>query len=54
MQSEMSPEPTMVKFLKLKLEVVYRGLSIEQARQRFDELKQEPTPEVKKTRKLKK
>jgi hypothetical protein len=54
MQSEMSPDPTIVKFLKLKLEVVYRGLSIEEARQRFDELKKEETPVVKQTRKLKK
>jgi len=50
----MSPEQTMAKFLKLKLEVVYRGLSIEEARQRFDEIKQEPTPIIKQTRKLKK
>ena len=54
MQSAMSQEPTMAKFLKLKLEVVYRGLSIEEARQRFEQLKQEPTPVVKQTRKLKK
>ena len=50
----MSREQTMAKFLRLKLEVVYQGLSIEEARQRFDEIKQEPTPVVKQTRKLKK
>lgn len=50
----MSQEQTMASFLKLKLEVVYRGLSIEEARQRFDEIKQKPTPVVKQTRKLKK
>ena len=54
MQSETFREPTMAKFLKLKLEVVYRGLSIEEARQRFDELKKEPNPVIKQTRKLKK
>jgi hypothetical protein len=54
MPSAMSQVQTMDKFLKLKLEVVYRGLSIEQAHQRFDELKQEPIPVVKQTRKLKK
>ena len=54
MQSATSQTQTMAKFLKLKLEVVYRGLSIEEARQRFDEIKQEPSPVVKQTRKLKK
>jgi len=54
MQSEMSQKPTIDKFLKLKLEVVYRGLSIEEARQSFEKLKEEPMPVVKKSRKLKK
>lgn len=39
----------MDKYLKLKLEMVYRGLPIEQARQSFEALKEEsPTlpPEV--------
>jgi hypothetical protein len=55
MQSEMSPViNNMDKFLKLKLEVVYRGLPIDQARQRFEELKQEGVPIIKPSRKLKK
>ena len=54
MQSETSPKPTIDKFLKLKLEVVYRGLSIEEARQRFEELKKVELAPVKKSRKLKK
>jgi hypothetical protein len=32
----------MDKLLKLKLEILYRDLPIEQARQRFEELKQIP------------
>jgi hypothetical protein len=47
-------EYNMDNFLKLKLEVVYRGLSIEQARQRFNELKEGPKPTIKPKRKLKK
>lgn len=34
----------MDKLLKLKLELAYRDLSIEQARQSFDALKQTPEP----------
>lgn len=52
MQSETSQAQTMDKLLKLKLEVVYRGLPIEQARQEYDMLV--PKPIIKKTRKLKK
>jgi hypothetical protein len=44
----------MDNFLKLKLEVVYRGLPIDQARQRFNELKELPAPVLKPKRKLKK
>ena len=59
MQFEMFPLQSMDKYLKLKLEVVYRGLPIEVARQRFDELKQNvgvPTvaPAEKPRRKLRK
>ena len=44
----------MDNFLKLKLEVVYRGLPIEVARQRFEELKKgEPPVLPQHTRKLK-
>jgi len=32
----------MDRLLKLKLEMVYRGMPIEQVRQRFEELKQAP------------
>ena len=49
----MSQKPTTDKFLKLKLEVVFRGLSIEQARQSFDDLKKEPSPVIKQTLKKK-
>jgi hypothetical protein len=49
----MSQRPTTDKFLKLKLEVVFRGLSIEQARQSFEDLKKEPIPAIKQTRKIK-
>jgi hypothetical protein len=34
----------MDKYLKLKLEIVYRGFPIEQAQQRFKELKEIPVP----------
>jgi len=44
----------MDNFLKLKLEVVYRGMPIDQARQRFNELKEQPVPVLKPKRKLKK
>lgn len=46
----------MDKILKLKLEVVYRGLSIDQARQSFNELKDQSKIEpiiIKPKRKLK-
>lgn len=33
----------MDKYLKLKLEIVYRGFPIEQAQQRFKELKETPS-----------
>jgi hypothetical protein len=36
----------MDKFLKLKLEMVYRGMSVEQARQHFDELKSGEPPKM--------
>lgn len=47
----------MDKFLKLKLEMVYRGTPVEQARQQFEAMKTEPTevlqiPTVKVRRKL--
>jgi hypothetical protein len=42
----------MDKLLKLKLEVVYRGLTIEQARVEYDKII-ENKPTLKKTRKLK-
>ena len=48
----MSHQQTMDKLLKLKLEVVYRGLTIEEARLEYDKLIQDK-PEIKKTRKLK-
>jgi len=35
----MFPQEIMDKFLKLKLEMVYRDLPVEQARQIFDKLK---------------
>jgi hypothetical protein len=44
----------MDKLLKLKLEVVYRGLSIEQARLEYDKIMKDGSPPIKKTRKLKK
>jgi hypothetical protein len=47
----------MDNYLKLKLEVVYRGLPIEQARQRFEEMKQQAIPVLppeKQKRKIKK
>ena len=50
----MSQLPTMDKFLKLKLEIVYRGLAIEKAREEYEKLLKEGIPKVKKTRKLKK
>jgi len=34
----------MDRLLQLKLEMVYRGMPIEQVRQRFDDLKKEPPP----------
>jgi len=48
----------MDRLLKLKLDMVFRGIPIEQARQRFEELKAEPPPptveaKVEKRRKLK-
>ena len=36
----------MDKFLKLKLEMVYRGMPVEQVRQRFDELKAREPPQM--------
>jgi len=36
----------MDKLLQLKLEMVYRGMPIEQVRQRFEELKQAPVTET--------
>lgn len=36
----------MDKYLKLKLEMVYRGMPIEQVRQRFDELKAGEPPQL--------
>ncbi len=57
MPYEMFPLESMDKFLKLKLEMVYRDLPIEQGRQQFEEMKQEPVevlplPLVKVRRKL--
>ena len=52
MQSVTSQQQTMDKLLKLKLEVVYRGLTIEQARVEYDKIV-ENKPILKKTRKLK-
>ena len=49
----MSQAPIMDKLLKLKLEVVYRGLPIEQARQEYEKILKDGKPEIKKTRKLK-
>ena len=40
----MFPQQIMDRLLKLKLEMVYRGMPIEQVRQRFEELKQTPPP----------
>jgi hypothetical protein len=37
----MFPQQIMDKFLKLKLEMVYRDMPVEQARQSFDKLKDE-------------
>jgi hypothetical protein len=37
----MFPQEIMDKFLKLKLEMVYRDMPVEQARQSFDKLKDE-------------
>ena len=47
----------MDKFLKLKLEMVYRGIPVEQARQLFEDMKAEPVqvlpmPTLKVRRKL--
>ena len=47
----------MDSLLKLKLDLVYKGVSIEQARRRFEKLKTEPpkekdVPQVTKRRKL--
>jgi len=53
MQSETSHPQIMDKLLKLKLEVVYRGLTIEQARIDYNNLIKEGQPKIKKTRKLK-
>ena len=49
----------MDKFLKLKLEMVYRGIPVEQVRQQFEAMKGEPVkeleqPTVKVRRKLRK
>jgi hypothetical protein len=49
----------MDKFLKLKLEMVYRGIPVEQVRQQFEVMKGEPLkeleqPTVKVRRKLRK
>ena len=38
----MFPYQIMDKYLKLKLELAYRDLSVEQARQFFDQLKEAP------------
>jgi hypothetical protein len=43
----MFPYQIMDKYLKLKLELAYRDLSVEQARQFFDRLKE--TPEITET-----
>ena len=43
----MFPLQIMDKLLKLKLEIVYKGLAIEQARQQFNELKQIPNEPLK-------
>ncbi len=46
MAYEMFQLQSMDNYLKLKLEVVYRDLPIEQARQRFEELKAQGTPKL--------
>lgn len=43
----MFPLQIMDKLLKLKLEIVYKGLAIEQARQQFNEIKQIPSDPIK-------
>lgn len=50
----MFPLQIMDKLLKLKLQILYQGLPIEQARQLFDEIKGvvPPPPEKPKKRKL--
>jgi len=42
----------MDNYLKLKLQVVYKDLPIEQARSRFDDLKAQSLPPTPKKRKL--
>jgi hypothetical protein len=58
MPFEMFAVQNMDNFLKLKLEVTYRDMPIDQARTRFEELKQQTSVAVveaaKKPRKLKK
>ena len=54
----MFPLQIMDRLLKLKLDMVFRGIPIEQARQRFEEIKETPPPKtveekVVKRRKLK-
>ena len=43
----MFPQEIMDRFLKLKLEMVYRDLPVEQARQIFDKLKDTPEDKTK-------
>ena len=48
----MFPPQIMDKLLKLKLELAYKGLTIEQARQYFDDIKEKIEPPPQKKRKL--
>jgi hypothetical protein len=42
----MFPLQIMDRLLKLKLDIIYKGLAIEQARQQFNEIKQIAPPPV--------
>lgn len=44
MPCEMFPQQNMDRLLKLKMEILYKDLPIEQARQHFEELKGAPPP----------
>jgi hypothetical protein len=49
----MFPLQIMDSLLKLKLEMVFRGIPLEQARQRFEELKSAPPTESKEAKVVK-